>query len=104
MARTPACKTKLLVTSSTVATEGMPSFGASMPFGGQLDWEALMVKYTPKNAAKNMASEATNRTIPRMGLLVPRTARSSAIVSLTLMTFPRPGRLCAGRRRRAGST
>ena len=47
-----------------------------MPAGGQTGALALIVKYAPKNAAKNMASEATNRTIPSTGPLIPRAATS----------------------------
>ena len=43
--------------------------------GGHTGAFALIVKYPPKKAAKNIASEATNRTIPSTGPLISGRAR-----------------------------
>ena len=50
----------------------MSIFRCGIPFGGQTSDAARIVKYAPKNAAKNIASEATNSTIPRTGPLISR--------------------------------
>src|SRR4029453_1077666 len=70
----------------TVRTGAIPLSRWGIPLGGQAGLAARMVKYAPKNVAKNMASDATNRTIPRMGPLVARATRSSEISAALILT------------------
>src|SRR5439155_8514131 len=94
----------LLTTIRPAATVGSPIEGVVIPFGGHTFDDAYVIAKMAKNAAKNIASEATNSTIPSTGLLLPRTARSSWARSAALTsTLPRraPARPAA-RRTRAG--
>src|SRR5436190_12136676 len=61
--------------SAMAAAVGSPTDGSGIWRGGHTDCDAYAWAYTPRNAMKNMASEATNTTMPMTELLVPPMAR-----------------------------
>jgi hypothetical protein len=72
-------RTRIAVSVPAIGTCSMewrlnPSNGCSFTSGGQCGAVSRTLKYAAKSPAKNMTSEAMNRIIPRIGLLMPRRA------------------------------